>query len=103
MKIERNTKSPDLFEWMKQNLPSSLSAGKNGEGYGYGYYIYAGSAPVFFRGNPIAEIHNSTIVLFHTNYFSDMEDLGRKYEQETGYEVTLRYWQAPKDTPLCAS
>jgi hypothetical protein len=80
-----------------------MSAGRCSEGYSYGYYIYAGKAPLFFRGDPVAEIEGLTIRLFHTNYFSDIEDLARKYEQATGYEVTLKYWQAPKDDPIQGS
>lgn len=103
MKIERQIKAPNLYGWAKTHLPPSLSCGSCMEGYGTGYYVYEGRAPWIGRGDPIAEIEGRVVRLFHANYFSDMEDLIRGYESATGHEITLKYWQSPKDNPLEAA
>lgn len=56
--------------------------------------------PWFWIGSPIAQIDVNTIVLYETQYFEDLRALVAAYEQATGYEITLKYWQSPKDTPL---
>ena len=86
-----------LAEWLKQNLPLSLTVEKIAMGYSYEYYIYQrGLEPKFIErifsiGDPIARISGSEILLYHTQYFGDIEDAGKKYEIETGKEITLTY------------
>lgn len=109
MKIERQIESPKLWTFAREHLPRGLVAANYIIGYGRVAGIYAirpEDKPGFFARmmaftprDPIAEIHGATIFLYHPEYFSDFEDLARKYESETGYEVTLKYWQAPKDAP----
>ena len=101
MKVERQINSPDLVTFARRNLPESLAVDSYSTGYATCYCIYQkGTAPWIGRGDPVAEIDAANIALFHTNYFSDMEKLALAYERETGHEVTLKYWQSPKDAPI---
>lgn len=101
MKLERVLAPAKLYSFADHSLPSGLVVGNSQDGYGRCYYIYQrGHKPWLGRGDPIAEIGSQSIRLFHTNYFSDMEDLARAYESATGFEVTIQYFQSPKDKPL---
>lgn len=100
MKVERQLNQPSIHTFAPSVLPRSLVVGSCLEGYSRTYYIYAGKAPWIGRGHPVAELDGATIRLFETNYFSDIEALAMAYEKATGFEVTLKYWQAPKDDPL---
>ena len=99
MKVQRRTLEPDLVAFATKSLPPSLVVKRNIDGTEY--LIYArGHTPLIGRGDPIAEVEPGRIRLFETNYFSDMEDLIRRYENETGYEITLQYWQLPNEKPV---
>ena len=102
MKIERQLKIPTLGKWGLSYPMQNLRVKHVSQGYGGDlYYVYAVSdMPWFGHGNPIAELGDNEIRLFETSYFSDMERFGKAYESETGYEVTLKYWQSPKDQLL---
>lgn len=101
MKVMRELKSPALYSFAKEALPNSLVVGTCSDGYSRGYYVYQkGCKPWFGRGDPIAELGQDEIYLLHHNYFSDMEALAMAYENATGFEVTLRYRQYPKEEPI---
>lgn len=101
MKIERQISPPRLYEWALNFSMPGLVIKRIREGYGCGYYVYAAAhVPWIGRGDPVAALDDDTISLFQTNYFSDMQLLGMAYEKATGHEITLRYWQSPKDEPL---
>ena len=104
MKIISTFNPPNLFLWLSRNLPSSLRAMAVPQGYWQCHCIYNVShAPSRLsnilgqnKGDPIAEIYGTEISLYHPQYFSDFEDLLRRFEAETGCETTLRYWDADK-------
>jgi len=101
MKIDRQVKNPELFDFAKKKLPPSLVARRQTDGYGFEYCIYQRDhVPLLLRGDPVAVISREIIHLFHHNYFSDMESLALAYEKETGHEITIRYSQHPKEKPL---
>ena len=101
MRVLREIIPPKLYEWALSKKIPGLKVKSVTEGYGEGYYIYAeADVPWFGRGHPIAEFMSSEIKLFQTVYFEDMERLAQAYESETGHEITIRYWQSPKDKPL---
>ena len=86
---------PELWMFAKDNLPSSLRATRWTDGYGctFGINVKEKSLQSYVpcrRG--IATIDEKQIKLFQPQYFSDMEDICREYEAETGIEVTLSYW-----------
>ena len=101
MKVERQLRDPRLCAWALSNPPSGMRVKRVVEGYAYGYYVYPqADVPWIGRGHPIAELYSGEIHLFEPNYFADMERLAQAYERETGHEITLKYWQSPKDAPL---
>jgi hypothetical protein len=104
MKLLRRIKNPRLAEFADRNLPHSLVLQTQTDGYSCTYhYIYQkGHTPWLGlgRGDPVAQIKLDTVELMHPNYFSDIEDLVRKYEAETGHEITVEYWQDPKEKAL---
>lgn len=53
---------------------------------------------LFYRADDAtALVYERVIELHHPQYFSDFENLILRYEQHTGEEVTLRYWESQKD------
>ena len=101
MKTQRLVSAPKLHKWAERNPPSGMVVKKYYEGYARAHYVYAkANAPWIGRGDPIAELLEDEIMLFHTNYFSDMQRLAEAYEKESGHEITLKYWQSPKDDPI---
>lgn len=105
MKLNRQYRPPEFWGWVKAHLPASMEAHEITWGYGVCCNIYRrGEAPnVFLRsafsceGYPIATVHSNELRLNYPEYFSDFEDLLRRYEQHTGVETTLTYWASAKD------
>jgi hypothetical protein len=104
MKLNRQYNRPALWDWLSARLPSGLEAKDFPIGYGRFAGIYRrGEAPGFFKralefiGEPVAEVLETEILLNFPEYFSDFEDLIRQWEKETGLEITLSYWESPKD------
>lgn len=104
MKVISNYKPPALWEWMRSRLPRGLEAKAVAAGYGEIYAINVRIPSELsvqrwlgIGGVPIACITSDTIEIFNPSYYSDFEDMARKYESEVGAEVTLKFWQSPKD------
>ena len=104
MKItKRNAnKECSLWDFMSQHLPDSLVARKHSSDYGMFYWIEIFKQgdvqgwPLineFFDGN-VATIEEGVVTLRDPKYFSDFEDVIRKYESQTGKEVELIYWES---------
>ena len=101
VKLEHGFEIPPLWHFMRENLPPSLLAVKMDNGYGhvFGVEVKADSVanriPVVraFTGN-VARIWADACELFEPQYFSDFEDVIRKYEARYGKEVEFRYWQS---------
>lgn len=94
MIIKRIMDAPALWNFIKNNLPLSLIAIKETDGYGGVWAIKVKVDNGFFRRlfePQIAYVQNysNTIVVNHPNYFSDFEDLARKYEEKYKQEVTI--------------
>lgn len=102
MKTIRETSQDSLWNFIQAHLPASLRAEKIMWGYGHKCFVYASSyrrgiVSRFFEceGDPVAEITFDTVELYHPQYFSDFEDLLRRYEQkQDGRSTTLRFWQS---------
>ena len=105
MKLNPIYRPPSFWEWIRHALPSSMEAHEVTWGYGVSCNIYRkGDAPnAFMRkvlsadGYPIATVHTNEVRLNEPQYFSDFEDMLRRFESHTGIEPTLSYWQSPKD------
>jgi hypothetical protein len=105
MKLNKVYRPPNLWQWVKMNLPLSMEAREISWGYGTCCNIYRrGEAPgpvkahFGVEGYPIATVHSDhELRLNYPEYFSDFEDILRKYEAHTGIEPTLTYFQSPKD------
>lgn len=102
MKVERRTAPGFLWEWLKSHLPAGLTAVEIHQGYGVSQYIYRRGYRRSFvdklfenEGDSVAAVDEARITLNHPEYFSDFEDLIRKYEAEIGQEVTFIYWESP--------
>lgn len=101
VKLEHGHEIPPLWLFMRDNLPPSLLAIKMDDGYGavFGVKVkensIAARIPVveWFKER-IATVWDDTLELMEPKYFSDFEDVIRKYEKRYGKEVTFRYWQA---------
>lgn len=99
MKIEKlkAEKRCELWEFFRENLPPSLRVAKYGNGYGQVMFVrikersIASYLKLLDQG--IAIVRDEEVELFHPEYFSDFEDICRRYEMVTGKEVTLRYWE----------
>ena len=103
MKIERYTVPGHFWNWIRANLPASLVGKEILQGYAIGQYIYRRGYrrgvldTVFEReGEAIAFVGLNSLELLYPEYFSDFEDLCRRYEAETGEEITFKYWESPK-------
>lgn len=99
MKVERMdpNKECELWEFVARNLPPTLRARKENDGYGFIMGIEVKERSLksyvpFTRG--IASVSDNFIELRHPQYFSDFEDIITRYEAATGKEVTFRYWEA---------
>jgi len=104
MKIVKRdaNKECNLWEFCKNHLPESMIARKRSSDYGMYYWIEVfkrgdlSGYPIinsFFNGN-IATISDDEIELRAPEYFSDFEDICRKYEKQTKKEVKLIYWES---------
>jgi hypothetical protein len=99
MKIERLKHGQDheLWRFFREHLPSSLRACKRSDGYGGVYEIEVkerslASYVPFSRG--IATVSDDTVELRHPEWFSDFEDICKRYEKLTKRKVTLKYWES---------
>lgn len=104
MKLNPLYDPPKLWDWLADRLPPSLEPAVFVCGYGRFYGIYRrGEKPSFIKrsfemtGDPVAEVCENELRLNHPEYFSDFEDLLKRWESETGIEATLSFWQSPKD------
>ena len=102
VKFERHERVGDMWQWLQSALPRSLQAKQIAQGYGYVQCIYrSGYRRRLIEytfdalGTIVATVNGTTIELYAPEYFSDFDKLGREYEAQTGYEVTLKYWQSP--------
>ena len=101
MILNRQSNPPALWKWLTERLPSSLEWRQISAGYGYYCAIYRkGEAPgpllgIFTDGDPVADVCDLEVRLNYPEYFSDFEDLLRRWEKETGIEPTLTYWESP--------
>jgi hypothetical protein len=94
--------APGIWRFMRKHLPPSMKA-DSWEGYGKHYYVSSGNTRVaqidnmmfpsiikfFARCTDIVEV-------MHPAYLSDIQDVARKYEAETGGRVWIRYWDECK-------
>ena len=101
MRTERHSNPPPLWNWIPGRLPQSLVFKKIKQGYGWSACIYRagyrrGIIDTLFEnlGDAVAFVHSNEIELYHPEYYSDFEDLLRKYESETGAETTLKFWES---------
>lgn len=97
MKVERQTKNPPpVWSFASDNLPPSLRAVRLEYGYGTVFGICAK-----VRGlrnmlkDPVARITDGCIEVYSPEYFSDFEDLARKYESKYKNEIIIKLWEEP--------
>lgn len=100
MKLIRKTAKTEalLWDFVASHLPDSLRATKHiADGYGIELGIEVKDKSVSsylpFRAS-IATVTDDSIELRSPQYFSDMEEIIRKWEAFTGKEVTLIYWES---------
>ena len=101
VKLEHGFEIPPLWLFMQKHLPSSLIAYKEDDGYGHTFAVRVKTNTVANRlpvanwlTDRIATVWSDSCELFHPQYYSDFEDVIRKYESQYGREVEFRYWQA---------
>jgi hypothetical protein len=100
MIIEKRIKNPELWVFVKNNLPPSLAAYVQSDGYGfvYGVVVKENREIGFFKRDDrpiLATVDDYTITVNHPNYLSDFEDIARKYESKYQHEIKLRFWEEP--------
>lgn len=96
VKIDSN-KECELWEFFNSHLARPLRAIKFGDGYGsyYGIEIKKRSLSGYLTFSPgIATISQDSVDLRSPEWFSDFEDLIRRYEKQTGREVTFTYHES---------
>lgn len=103
MKIKRHEKSGNLWPWVQQYLPNSLRAEEVAIGYGYRHVVYRARYKRSLAdkilenaGDVVADISGTTVELYCPEYFSDFEDICKKFEEHTGCTSTLEYWESPR-------
>lgn len=105
MKLEfrdANGEAPSLWRFFEKHLPTSLKAIQVKDGYGVLYGVEVTKAdekrPLTSRlfgttGFGIATIGLETVELRYPEYFSDFEEIIKKYESERGKEVKFVVWE----------
>jgi len=102
MKLVRKqtSKEQSFLSFIRQNLPVTLGHTNISDGYYIGIEIYVKEQyetlrqKLFSRKNVIAEATDTNIELRDPKYFSDIEDMIRKYEDQTGKEIEFIYWES---------
>lgn len=92
--ITKTAEPPELWNWLRANLPSDLIAYKRTDGYGYtwGITIKERGMPNLLNrwfGESIALVDDAQLELQHPNWTSDFQDLLGRYEKTFGIETTL--------------
>lgn len=100
-----NAGDPAIFQFMRWNLPKTLTCERVCDGYGCDYYVCAKDGRVvasvastwypfgwFLR--MLKKLPNDRVQLKHPEYYSDFEDVIRKYETQSGKSVIFEYWEA---------
>jgi hypothetical protein len=98
MIVERLVKAPDLWDFVKEKMPTSLKPLKLVSGYGFTFHAVPKDANLWGWMNCknidiVATIDYNLITVNHPEYFSDFEKLGLEYERKYGKEVKLRFWE----------
>ena len=106
MKVEKINliQRTPFHKWVAENLPSSLRVVRYAAGYGVNtYVVHECDQPTglervinYFRStpkDPVAVLDYDGMILYHPQYLSDFEDLARKYEEQSGREITLQFWE----------
>lgn len=86
-----------LWQFVFSHPPRGLRVSRCTSGYGEIYCLelkIKSLASYIPFTNPVAQIHDDVIEVFHPQYMSDIEDLVRAYEKETGREVLVKYWES---------
>ena len=105
MKVERVRDVPPLYRFVQTRLPKTLEARILSDGYGCvcTVHVIAEEAGdgwwAWFKrmsSRGIATVYDHTLELRRPEYFSDFETICQDYENQTGKEVTLRYWESAK-------
>lgn len=94
MKVERCFRGDRLWRFFQKHLPSSLVAKDRVNGYGRDYSIELPKTHWFNLPDVVARVYETHVELFRPEYFSDFEDICKRYEQETKEEVTLKFWES---------
>ena len=104
MKVEKITAKSALYDFFKSRLPDSLEARIVYSGYGSYCSVHAKSHEggrgwwVRFKDQfdpGIATIYARIVELRAPEYFADFEAVCLEYENLTGEEIVLRYWNSP--------
>lgn len=92
-----------LWVFFKRNLPPTLVCDERSDGYGTIYEIHVKRSLVNpslkerfanWCSDGIAVVGADSVELRHPEYFSDFEDIIRKYEATGGSCVTFTYWES---------
>lgn len=101
MKLNKRINQPRLWDFVREELPAGLVAKDFAVGYGRFFGVYrAGRVPGLlarafeFTGDPVAVVRHNEVELNYPEWFSDFEDLLRRWETSTGLETTLTYWES---------
>ena len=107
LRTELHKSFPEFFRFIAEHLPQSMAARRWSDGYGVKYLVWSGNVLVsevwdaawwspwkWFSPKLFGSPTRPTIELRHPQYYSDIEDVIRKYESATGKEVEFRYWEA---------
>lgn len=102
MKIERAITNITFIDFVRNyKFPGFIEYKEKYHGYGvdYSLTIPTGKKSTFlnkiFQSNEIkiASIENNRVVLYHPQYFSDMEKMIKEYENKHKTEITLKIFE----------
>lgn len=95
IKLDSNQKKlPKFVAFLSENLPKSIHVQVHRDDYGVDYEIHAHGKIGNIYPMSIWTLFKDCIELRRPEFFSDMEDAIRKYEQQSGKEVILKFWQS---------
>lgn len=88
----------ELWRFVSEQLPRGLRATKTTAWHGdiLGIQVKEPAGEIFGikKWRTIANVTHNSVELLYPEWFSDLEEIIKRYEHITAKEVTFRYWES---------